>query len=111
MKQLLLVAYMSTLLMACSDDPGAPLYRRCPALPSQMEPDERVVIDIVTAEDRTIASTLTASVTAAGGFIETYESPSASIFTATVDRLGARIVCSSELVIRAAEPLPVSVTN
>ena len=111
MKQLLLVAYMSTLLMACSDDPGAPLYRRCPALPSQMEPDERVVIDIVTAEDRTIASTLTASVTAAGGFIEAYESPSASIFSATVDRLGGRIVCESELVIRASEPYPVSTTN
>ena len=115
MKQLLIVS-MASLWLACSDDPGGRVYRSCPALPSQMEPDERVLIDISTAEERSIARTLTASVTAAGGYIEVYESPSdpspfGSTFSATVDSVGARIVCNSELVVRAAEPVPILPTN
>ena len=112
----LLIVSMASLWLACSDDPGERVYRSCPALPSQMAPDERVLIDISTAEERSIARTLTTSVSAAGGYIEVYESPSASspfgsTFSATVDRVGARIVCNSELVVRAAEPVPVYPTN
>lgn len=99
------------ILVGCAEEPRARSWRQCPDLPSQMAPDERVFIDVTTAPDRTIADTLTASVAAAGGFMETYESTSDTWFSATVDRIGARVVCRHELVVFASEPLIALPTN
>lgn len=98
-------------MVGCADGPQAKFDRQCPGLPSQMAPDERVFIDITTAPDRTVADTLTASIAAAGGFMETLESTSDTSFSATVDRIGAGVVCRHELVIFASEPLIALPTN
>lgn len=97
------------LCVSCAGESPTLELRKCPALPSQMEPDEVTLIHVTTIDDPSALTTITASVSAAGGFMDTYASQFNDSFSAEVNRTAARVICRHPLVLRAEERATVQV--
>lgn len=97
------------LCVSCAGESPTQELRKCPALPSQMEPDEVTLIHVTTIDDPSALNTITASVSAGGGFMDAYASQFSDSFSAEVNRIAARIICRHPLVLRAEERATVQV--